>query len=182
MEDQKSIGLLGAVSIGIGGTIGPSMFVILGFAASMAHYYVFISIILAGIIALAIGLIYAELATTFPEMGGGYFYIREAFGGFISFFAGFSLWIGYMAYGAVCALGFGYILALADSMLGARREFLDSEEMAIFISSMVQLKTSTTLAFLSSRLAFFLPLATSIRSFIIASLQLIFNAANITNP
>ena len=111
MEDQKSIGLLGAVSIGIGGTIGPSMFVILGFAASMAHYYVFISIILAGIIALAIGLIYAELATTFPEMGGGYFYIREAFGGFISFFAGFSLWIGYMAYGAVCALGFGYILA-----------------------------------------------------------------------
>ncbi len=41
------------------------------------------------------------------------------------------------------AKGFGYILALADSMLGARREFLDPEEMAIFNSDIIKVLAIT---------------------------------------
>mgnify|MGYP000011623336 CR=1 FL=1 len=109
---ERKIGLLGATAIGIGGTIGPSMFVILGFAAKFAHSYVYLSLIVAGMLSLIVALNYAELATTFPEMGGGYYYVREAFGGFASYFAGVSLFIGYITYGAVCAIGFGLLLNL----------------------------------------------------------------------
>ncbi len=41
------------------------------------------------------------------------------------------------------AKGFGYILVLADSMLGARREFLDPEEMAIFNSDIIKVLAIT---------------------------------------
>ena len=112
MVEKRKIGLLGATAIGIGGTIGPSMFVILGFAAKFAHEYIYISLIVAGFLSLMVALNYAELATAFPEMGGGYYYVREAFGGFPSYFAGVSLFIGYITYGAICAIGFGLLLNL----------------------------------------------------------------------
>ena len=110
MVEERKIGLIEGVMIGIGGTIGPSMFVILGFAAGMAHQYVYLSLIIAGLLSLTIALNYAELATTFPEMGGGYFYVKEGFGGFISYFTGMSLFIGYITYGAICAIGFSLLL------------------------------------------------------------------------
>ncbi|MEX0567663.1 MAG: APC family permease [Candidatus Njordarchaeota archaeon] len=112
MAEKRTIRFWEVIAIGIGGTIGPSMFVLIGFAAGMAHQYVFVSLILAGIIALFMGFNYAELATTFPEMGGGYFYIKEAFGGFTAYFAGLSLWIGYITYAAVCALGFSFLFSI----------------------------------------------------------------------
>ena len=112
MVEERKIGLLEGVMIGIGGTIGPSMFVILGFAAGMAHEYVYLSLIIAGLLSLIIALNYAELATTFPEMGGGYYYVKEAFGGFLAFFSGVSLFVGYITYGAICAIGFGLLLSL----------------------------------------------------------------------
>ena len=68
MVEKRKIGLLGATAIGIGGTIGPSMFVILGFAAKFAHEYIYISLIVAGFLSLMVALNYAELATAFPEM------------------------------------------------------------------------------------------------------------------
>ena len=41
------------------------------------------------------------------------------------------------------AKGFGYILVLADSMLGARREFLDPGEMALFNSDIIKVLAIT---------------------------------------
>jgi len=39
--------------------------------------------------------------------------------------------------------GFGYILVTADSMIGARREFLDSSEMALFNSDVIRVLSAT---------------------------------------
>ncbi len=41
------------------------------------------------------------------------------------------------------AKGFGYIIVLADSMIGARREFLDSVEMALFNSDIIRVLSTT---------------------------------------
>lgn len=39
--------------------------------------------------------------------------------------------------------GFGYIIVLADSMIGARREFLDPDEMALFNSDIIKVLAAT---------------------------------------
>ncbi len=48
----------------------------------------------AGVLSLIGGLTYAELGALFPEAGGGYVYMREAYGRMAAFLAGWvSFWI-----------------------------------------------------------------------------------------
>ena len=109
-ESKSKLGFLELLMMGLGAIIGPSIFVILGYAISMAQSWVFIAFIISGLLFLIISFNYAELATIFPAIGGSYYYAREAYGGTIAYFNGTTLWFAYVAYGALSALGFGYIV------------------------------------------------------------------------
>src|SRR2546421_2371526 len=61
-----------AVALGVGGTIGGGIFVLVGAAAGRAGAGALLAFLLAFGVSLLIALPYAELACPFPLAGGGY--------------------------------------------------------------------------------------------------------------
>ncbi|RLI39505.1 amino acid transporter, partial [Candidatus Bathyarchaeota archaeon] len=92
----RRLGFWETLGIGVGSTIGGSIFVILGDAARLAGPAAFLSFFLGALVTLLIALNYSELATSLPVSGGGYVFTREAIGGLSSFLTGWFLWVGNM--------------------------------------------------------------------------------------
>lgn len=107
---KRTLGLLEAVMLGLGGTIGSGIFVLLGHAAGIAGPAVTISFIIGFLITLFTGLSYSELASSLPIAGGGYSFAREAIKGIGSFVTGWFMWFGNMVYCALSAIGFSYVV------------------------------------------------------------------------
>ena len=99
------------MSIGVGSTIGGSIFVILGDAIGMAGPGIALAFALGAAITLLMAFNYSELATSLPVSGGGYVFTREAVGGLASFVTGWFLWLGNTLYAALNAVGFALLLA-----------------------------------------------------------------------
>ena len=108
MKNKNSIGLWSAVSIGIGGMIGAGIFSILGVSAQIAGHAMYISFIIAGLIALLCTYSYAKLGSTYPSAGGPVEFLVKGFGDNI-LSGGFNilLWIGYVFALALYAKAFG---------------------------------------------------------------------------
>mgnify|MGYP000277025597 CR=1 FL=1 len=70
MSTKKAIGLSEAVAIGVGGMVGAGIFSILGTACQIGGNAVYISFVIAGIVALLSTYSYAKLGATFPSAGG----------------------------------------------------------------------------------------------------------------
>ena len=79
MADKK-IGLLSAVSIGIGGMVGGGIFAVLGLAVQLAAGGTYIAFAIAGVIALLTSYSYAKLTLAFPSQGGTVEFLNQAFG------------------------------------------------------------------------------------------------------
>jgi len=105
---ERTLGLLSATMIGLGGAMGAGVFVLIGDAAGMAGSGVVFSFMIAAFFALFTALNYSELAASIPATGGGYTFVRYAIGKFPAFLTGWFVWFGYMFYCALCALGFAY--------------------------------------------------------------------------
>ena len=111
---KRNAGPLIATSLVIANVIGAGIFTTPGFLArDLGSPFAVLSIWLVGaILALSGALSYGELGAAFPEAGGEYVYLREAFGplwgylsGWTSFFAGFAAPIG------AATIGFAAYLA-----------------------------------------------------------------------
>ncbi len=76
---KKSISLLGAVSIGIGGMVGGGIFAVLGEAVSLAKGATYIAFFYAGVVAFLTAYSYAKLSTTYISRGGTVTFIDNAF-------------------------------------------------------------------------------------------------------
>lgn len=108
MGNKNSIGLWSAVSIGIGGMIGAGIFSILGVSAQISGNGMYISFIIAGLIALLCAYSYAKLGSTFPSAGGPVEFLVKGFGdGILSGGLNILLWIGYVFALALYAKAFG---------------------------------------------------------------------------
>ncbi|MCZ6625303.1 MAG: APC family permease, partial [Deltaproteobacteria bacterium] len=103
----RDLGLFDATMIGIGAMIGAGIFVLTGIAAGVAGPGALLAFILNGFVTLLTALSYAELASSYPESGGGYSYIRKAFPGPVGFVSGWMLWFCYVIACSLYALGFG---------------------------------------------------------------------------
>ncbi len=102
------MGLWAAVSIGVGGMIGAGIFSILGVACQIAGNAVFVSLILAGFVALLSTYSYAKLGSRYPSAGGPVEFLVQGFGnGTLS--GGFNvlLWVGYIFALTLYARAFG---------------------------------------------------------------------------
>jgi len=129
----RNVGLMTAISVVIANVIGGGIFTTPGFLArDLASPYAVLGIwVLGGILALAGALSYSELGSAYPEAGGEYVYLRQAYGplaayidGWICFFASFSApiaaaCIGFAAYLSHFAPAFGPDYVLASAQIGS---------------------------------------------------------------
>ncbi len=94
---KKDIGLWSAISIGVGGMVGAGIFSILGTACQIAGNAVYISFIIAGLVALFSTYSYVKLGVKYPSAGGPVEFLVQSFGsGIISGGFNILLWFGYI--------------------------------------------------------------------------------------
>src|SRR2546425_7594881 len=110
---RRMLTLREAVAIGVGGTIGGGIFVLVGAAAGRAGPGTLLAFVLAFGISLLIALPYAELACRYPLAGGGYAFARTLLGPHWGFLMGWGYWGAYIFISGYVTLGFGgYLHAL----------------------------------------------------------------------
>ena len=105
---SNKIGLLSAISIGVGGMVGGGIFAVLGLAVSLAKGSTPISFLIAGVIAIITSYSYVKLSKSFPDRGGTVRFINQGFGKNI--FSGSLnniLWISYIIMLSLYASAFG---------------------------------------------------------------------------
>jgi amino acid transporter len=106
-ELERSIGLSGALAIGIGTMIGAGIFVFPGLAAGRAGPAAAGSFAIGAVIALLVALPASELATAMPKSGGGYYFISRTLGALPGAVVGISIWLGLVFATAFYLVGFG---------------------------------------------------------------------------
>ncbi len=110
---KREIGLVGATAYAVGIIIGAGVYALIGRAVAYAGNSVWLSFVLAAVIASFTGLSYAELVSAYPESGGEYVYMKASFGSkFWAFIIGWLVLLTGIISSAAVALGFGgYIKA-----------------------------------------------------------------------
>ncbi|RXK14088.1 amino acid transporter [Halarcobacter mediterraneus] len=104
---ERSIGLFGAISIGVGGMVGGGIFAVLGEAVSLAHGATVLAFLFAGVVALLTSYSYAKLSVKFQSRGGTVSFIDNAFGhNFLSGSVNFMLWLSYLVTISLYAVAF----------------------------------------------------------------------------
>jgi APA family basic amino acid/polyamine antiporter len=119
---RRELGLRGAIAVGIGGTVGGGIFVLVGVAAGTAGPAALLAFFLAFVASLIIALPYAELACRIPMAGGGYAFAREVLGVHWGFSMGWIYWGAYVFLSGYVTIGFGgYLNSLTGlpTMVGA---------------------------------------------------------------
>ncbi len=85
----------GAVFLGIGAMVGAGIFALLGEAGAVAGSAVWLSFLIAGIVAALLGYTVAKLGVRFPSSGGIIAYLMEGFGN--GRLVGIAAWLGYFS-------------------------------------------------------------------------------------
>ena len=111
---NRTVGLLGAVTYGIGIILGAGIYVLIGPAAGLAGNSVWVSFIIGALISSLTGLSYAELSTMFPKAAAEYIYVKRAFKSeLLAFLTGWLIIFTGIVSMSTVALGFaGYFKAI----------------------------------------------------------------------
>ncbi|MFO7872048.1 MAG: APC family permease [Candidatus Undinarchaeales archaeon] len=110
---KRDLGLVHAVSAGVGIISGAGIYALMGVATGMAGNSVWISFFFASLVAIFTGLSYAELSSMFPKDAGEFIYADHAFGKKIAFLVGWLILISGVIAISTIALGFaGYFSKL----------------------------------------------------------------------
>ena len=104
---RRDLGLLEVLMIGIGPNIGSTIFILIGTGTSIAGPAIILAFVLNFFVTLTTAFSYAELASAFPETGGGYLWIKEGLFPPFGFLGGWMSWVGHCIACSVYALGFG---------------------------------------------------------------------------
>ena len=102
------IGMVAAVSIGIGGMVGAGIFSILGVVAEAAGNAMWLAFAIGGVVALLSTYSYAKLGATFPSRGGAVHFLVKSLGdGILAGGLNLFMWAGYIISLALYATAFG---------------------------------------------------------------------------
>ncbi len=91
-----------AAFIGVGAMVGAGIFALLGAAGEVAGAAVWLSFLLAGVIAVLQGYSFAKLGARYPTAGGMLEYVAKGFGN--GHFTGITAWLTYSANAIVTAM------------------------------------------------------------------------------
>lgn len=112
-ETKRELGLPFLVLVGVGGTIGPGIFVLLSPGAKLAGAALPWAFLLGGLLSLGVALIYAEFGSALPISGSSLHLLFEAFGrGYLPFVTSWLVILGDISAVAISALAFGYYVNL----------------------------------------------------------------------
>ncbi|MDX1796267.1 MAG: APC family permease [Hydrogenovibrio sp.] len=104
---KRTIGLLGAISIGVGGMVGGGIFAVLGEAVSLAHGATAVAFLFGGVVALLTSYAYAKLSVAYQSEGGTVIFIDKAFRhNLLSSSMNFMLWLSYLVTISLYAVAF----------------------------------------------------------------------------
>jgi len=110
---KRDVGLFGATMYILGVIVGAGIYVILGKGAGLAGNSLWLSFLIAAIIAACTGLSYAELSSSFPYDSAEYLYTQKAFGDRrFSFGIGWLKLVTHIIGMSAVSLGFGGYLSL----------------------------------------------------------------------
>ena len=105
---ERTMGLLGATTLGIGALMGAGIYVLIGLAAEKAGPAVWLSYLICGLLSLLSVYVFGELSRKVPIAGGGYAFTYNALGSFWGYITGWLLALGSIFACAMYAMGFGY--------------------------------------------------------------------------
>jgi len=122
--EQKHLNVRQAAFIGVGAMVGAGIFALLGAAGAVAGAAVWLSFLIAGVIAALQGYSFAKLGARYPSAGGLLEYVAKGFGN--GHFTGITAWLTYSANAIVTAMVAVSFGSYASSML-------TGEESAVWI-------------------------------------------------
>jgi len=109
---RKNIGLFQAIMYGTGLILGAGIYVLIGDVAGIAGNAMWISFLLAAVIATFTGLSYAELTSMLPKSAAEYVFVKNAFGNnLFAFVTGWLIIFVAVISAAAVAIGFSGYLA-----------------------------------------------------------------------
>ena len=94
-ERPRTLSVSGATVLGIGSMVGAGIFAMLGQAGAIAGAAVWISFLVAGVVAGLVGYVCAKLGIRYPTSGGLITYLSEGYG--LGRLVGVTAWLGYIA-------------------------------------------------------------------------------------
>ncbi len=114
---KRSLGLFEVTSYGVGIILGAGIYALIGPAAGLAGNALWMSFVIAAVIAALTGLSYAELTSMFPKASAEYMFTQKAFNRrSLSFLIGWLMLYVTVVASATVALGFaGYFSALTGA-------------------------------------------------------------------
>ena len=114
---RRDLGLLEITMIGLGPTIGTTIFLLVGPGLLMVGPALLAVFLLNFGVTLFTAMGYIELGAAFPETGGGYLWVKTAMRGPYGFIGGWISWFGHCIVGAFYTVSFGYfaVYFLAES-------------------------------------------------------------------
>lgn len=117
MRLKPVLGPIQLVFYGVGVIIGAGVYSVIGKAAGLAQQHLWVSFALGAGIAFLTAISYAEMATSYPEAGAEYVYLRRAWpkADWLSFGIGVVMLLGAAATAATVAMAFGgYLQVFVD--------------------------------------------------------------------
>ncbi|MFH1456355.1 MAG: amino acid permease [archaeon] len=106
---KKELGLFQVTATGVGIIVGAGIYVLIGAAAGLGGNAVWISFLIAALVAVFSGLSYAEMSSIFPKDEGEYAYVKKPINKFWAFMTAYMLVLGSIISTAAVGLGFaGY--------------------------------------------------------------------------
>jgi len=113
---DRTTGLFGATTLGVGALLGAGIYVLIGVAAKVSGPSIVLSYLITGVLAYFTTLMYAELSHIIPQSGGGYTYAYHILGSIGGFTTGWFLALGSIFASGLYAIGFAeYALSLFET-------------------------------------------------------------------
>ena len=132
---RRDLGLLDITMIGLGPTIGTTIFFLVGPGILTAGPAILLVFVLNFGVTIFTALAYIELGSAFPETGGGYMWVKTAFPGPFGFLGGWISWFGHCIVGAFYTVTFGYFLVYSLARPGGPLAGISGFEQSLIIKA-----------------------------------------------
>ncbi len=104
---ERDLGMWEVLMIGLGPTLGSTIFLLVGFGIEIAGPGLVLVLIMNFIVVIFTAVTFAELSSAFPDTGGGYLWVKEGLPQPFGFLAGWLSWFGHCIVTSFYVLGFG---------------------------------------------------------------------------